>query len=399
MNDAVLLGVLLAAVAIGYALGYRRPPQQRSKQAQSASATLSRDYFVGLNYLLDEQPDEAIQTFIQALDVNSDNVDTHIALGKLFRTRGEADKAVSIHQNLLARPVLTAQQNEQVQLELAQDFIALGMHDRTQRLLNAVIARTQSDEHRMTAKQLLVDLLEREKAWQEALDITLPILGQQPDMCRPAAHWLCEIAEQAIRQSHHASAERHLKKALQLDAQCVRAILLLAELALNNGHARQSIAYLDTIPQHARPHIPTMLPLLERAYWQADDMPGFEQHLVALLDIAPLTSVIIRLSELVHQRAGVEQAIEITATHLHHAPSLRGLDHLVDLYMESQQLRGHDPPDSRLWLLKHHTQALLKNHFRHRCTHCGYRADTLHWQCPSCRRWGSIEPVTGVEGE
>lgn len=399
MMDAVLLGVLLAAVAIGYGLGYRQALQREKPTPPASSPSLSRDYFVGLNYLLNEQPDEAIHTFIQALEVNSENVDTHIALGKLFRTRGEADKAVSIHQNLLARPALTALQNEQVQLELARDFISLGVHDRAQRLLRTVIDQTQQDDHRLTAKRLLVDLLEREKAWQEALDTALPILKLQPKMRTPAAHWLCEIAQEEIGQASRTLAKRHLKKALQLDDQCVRANLLLAELEMDNGHYRQAIKRLNAIPHQSRAHIPTMLPALKRAYWRSGDTDGVEQHLLALLDLAPLTSVIISLSEVIHQRAGVERAIEVTGEHLQHAPRLGGLDHLIDLYIESQQLSGREHPDSRLLLLKHHTQALLKNRPRHRCQHCGFSAETLHWQCPSCRRWGTVEPIIGVEGE
>ena len=104
MLDAVLLSVLMAAIAIGYGLGYRQARRRAEPLKRSSSMAPTREYFVGLNYLLNEQPDEAIQAFIQALEINSDNVDTHIALGRLFRTRGEADKAARIHQNLLARP-------------------------------------------------------------------------------------------------------------------------------------------------------------------------------------------------------------------------------------------------------------------------------------------------------
>lgn len=150
MRDVALLSLLLVAIAIGYGLGYRQFGRRRhlTQSPTPSSQTLSKKYFVGLNYLLNEQPDEAINTFINVLAVNSDTVDTHIALGKLFRARGEADKAVSIHQNLLARPALSQRTNEQIQLELARDFMALGVHDRAQRLLNTVLEHSSDDEHR-----------------------------------------------------------------------------------------------------------------------------------------------------------------------------------------------------------------------------------------------------------
>jgi len=399
MPDAMLLIVLMAAIAIGYGLGYRQAGKRTSFNAGSSSQTPRQEYFIGLNYLLDEQPDEAIHTFVQALEINSENVDTHIALGKLFRTRGEADKAARIHQNLLARPALSSQHNEQIQLELARDFIALGVHDRAQRLLRGVIENPQQDTQRNIAKRLLVDLLEREKAWQEALEVLLPMLKQQPRMARPAAHWLCETAQEEIQQSSRSMAKRHLKKALQLEPTCARAYLLLAELEIDNGHPHSAIGYLHRLAQQVPAHIPTMLPALERAYWLGNDIDGYRQHLMSLVEKAPLTSVIIRLSEQIRQQEGVEAAIRTTGALLAKAPSLGGLDHLIDLYIESQQLGGRVQPDERLLLLKHHTRALLSNRRRHRCGHCGFSCDTLQWQCPSCRHWGTIEAVTGVEGE
>ncbi|HCR97226.1 MULTISPECIES: lipopolysaccharide assembly protein LapB [Halomonas] len=399
MHDVMLLGLLLVAIAIGFGLGIRYAAQRHRRAPTAPPSQLSREYFVGLNYLLNEQPDEAINTFISALDVNSDTVDTHIALGKLFRTRGEADKAVSIHQNLLARPALSHGTNERIQLELARDFIALGVHDRAQRLLHSLLEQSTDDDRRYAAKQLLVDLLEREKEWQTALEVIQPLLKQHPGMRRPASHWLCELAIEEIQQSSRALAKKHLKKALLLDERCIRATLLLADLEMDNGHYGRAIERLDHIPEQDAAHIPTMLPTLQRAYARNDDIAGLEKHLYRLLGQAPYTSVIVMLGELIHQRDGVDTAIELTGNWLRDAPSLGGLDYLLDLYVESQKLSGRTAPDTRLSLLKYHTDALLKDRPRHQCRRCGFTSDALAWQCPSCRRWGTTKPITGVEGE
>ncbi|GAA3901581.1 lipopolysaccharide assembly protein LapB [Halomonas cibimaris] len=399
MLDAVLLGVLVAAIAIGFGLGYRQASRRITPSPAPPSRSLSRDYFVGLNYLLDEKPDKAINTFIHALEVNSDTVDTHITLGKLFRTRGEADKAVNIHQNLLARPSLSAWQNEQVQLELAQDFMALGLHDRAQRLLQQTDADSQHQTHRMAARRLLIDLFEREKDWQSALDIIQPLLEQQADIQVAAAHWQCELAADDMTQASRSLAKRRLKKALQLDPQCVRANLMLAELAMDNGRYANAIARLGRIAEQDQAHIPTMLPALQRAYRYAGDDAGFTRHLLELLPDAPYTSVIVRLGEMTHRHDGVERAIEQTGERLEASPSLGGLDYLLDLYMESQRQSQRQTPDSRLFLLKRHTRALLENRPRYRCQRCGFSGDMLIWQCPSCRQWGSVKPIIGVDGE
>jgi len=277
--------------------------------------------------------------------------------------------------------------------------MALGVHDRAQRLLRQVDEHSQHDDHRLTATRLLVDLFEREKDWQSALDVMQPLLAQQPGMQRPAAHWQCELAEQDIVQASRPLAKRRLKKALQLDPLCVRANLLLAELALDNGRYPEAIARLGQIAEQEKAYIPAMLPALRHAYWRADDEASFERHLLTLLETAPYTSVIISLGELTHQRDGVDTAIALTGERLSVSPSLGGLDYLIDLYIESQRLRGLESPDTRLFLLKHHTRALLENRPRYRCQRCGLSGDTLSWQCPRCRHWGSVKPITGVEGE
>src|SRR5690554_4858102 len=195
MLDPMLLAFVLAAVAIGWWLGRR----QRAHHDTPQQPSLTRDYFLGLNYLLNEQPDRAIETIVTALEVNSDTIETHIALGNLFRSRGESDRAVKIHQNLLARPTLTAYQSHSVQLELARDFFHLGLHDRAEKLLQGLVQDAQNDGIRYAAKRLLADLLEREKEWQAALDVAMPALIQQdPNLRQAAAHWLCELAQQEI---------------------------------------------------------------------------------------------------------------------------------------------------------------------------------------------------------
>ncbi|MCB8888576.1 lipopolysaccharide assembly protein LapB [Vreelandella malpeensis] len=399
MQDAVLLGVLLAAVATGFGLGIRFDARRKHRHPTTTDSSLAREYFVGLNYLLDEKPDQAIHTFIHALDVNSDTVETHIALGKLFRARGEADKAVSIHQNLLARPALSSETNAHVQLELAQDFIALGVHDRAERLLQTLLSQTGNDTYRLRAKRLLIDLLDREHEWQQALDTVHSMLKQQPGMRRAAAHWHCELAREEIGQSSRQLARRHLKKALQMDETCVRATLMLSELEMENGQYQRAIEWLERIPHQDIAHVPTMLPALQRAYERQEAPEKFESHLYRLLGQAPYTSVIIALGELVHRRDGVDGAIECTGEWLREAPSLGGLDYLIDLYLQSERLGGKATPDTRLLLLKHHTDALLEDRPRHRCRHCGFASEGLTWQCPSCRRWGTIKPITGIEGE
>lgn len=393
MSDALLLTLLLAAVAIGWWLGRR---ERKARDHPAPDNELARDYFVGLNYLLNDQQDRAIETFVAALEVNSETIDTHITLANLFRARGEADRAVKIHQNLLARPTLSTAQQENVQLELARDFLSLGLLDRAERLLKGLIRDAQSAGSRLAAKRLLVDLLEREGEWQAALDVAQPqLLRDNDDMRRAAAHWLCQLAEQERFEASPGLARKHLRRALHIDPRCVRANLLLAALEHDTGHYRQEIRLLERIPDQDPAFTPTLLTPLATAYRLLDDEAGLIRHLEALVANAPYTSVIIMLAETTRHRDGVQAAIDLVSEQLSRETSLGALDYLIDLY------RQHSAGESlqQLQLLQRHTGTLLKRLPRHRCRRCGFDGEQLHWQCPRCRSWGTTKPITGIEGE
>ncbi|GHE22092.1 lipopolysaccharide assembly protein LapB [Halomonas urumqiensis] len=393
MPDALLLTLLLAAVAIGWWLGRR---DRRTPDDPGAQTELARDYFVGLNYLLNDQQDMAIETFVAALEVNSETIETHITLGNLFRTRGEADRAVKIHQNLLARPTLTPPQSERVQLELSRDFLKLGLLDRAERLLQGLVRDTHDDEIRRSAKQLLVDLLEREGEWQAAFNVAHPHLIRQHDETRrAAAHWLCQLAEQERGNASPGLARKHLRQALNIDAKCVRANLLLAGLEHDTGHYRQEIRLLARVPDQDTAFTATILEPLANAYRLLDDEDGLIKHLQSLLERTPHTSLIILFAETLRQREGASAAIALVSDQLDRESSLGALDYLIGLYR--QDARGE--PQERLALLQRHTQTLWHALPRHRCRRCGFAGEHLHWQCPRCRSWGTTKPITGIEGE
>ncbi|WP_129138850.1 lipopolysaccharide assembly protein LapB [Modicisalibacter coralii] len=394
MPDLMLLALLLAAIAIGWWLGRRE--QGRSEPRTHHANRLSRDYFVGLNYLLNEQPDQAIETFVQALEVNSDTIDTHIALGNLFRLRGEADRAVKIHQNLLARPALTALQSGQVQIELSRDFLHLGLLDRAERLLESLSRESIDEEQLNAAKRLLVDLYEREREWQKALDVALPqLVRQDDDTRRAAAHWLCELAEGDMRSASPALARKRLRHALNIDARCVRANWLLAELERDTANYKSQIRLLQRLAEQDRDFIPIVLEPLRDAYLKLEDEKGLERCLHRWLESAPHISTVIMLAQRIEHREGIDAAAAFVSEQLAVNPSLRGVDYLMNLYLVDAQ------PDQRqhFSLLKQHTGKLLEARPRFRCHRCGFSGGQLHWQCPRCRSWGTTKPITGLEGE
>lgn len=351
---------------------------------------------MGLNYLLNDQQDRAIETFIAALEANSETVDMHIALAHLFRSRGEADRAARICQQLLVRPALAADQQERLQLELAQDFLALGLLDRAEQLLTKLVRDTQQDERQLDAQRLLIDLLEREGEWQRALEVARPrLLRESHEIRCAAAHWLCELGEQARLDDHIGSARRLLRQALDIDPRCVRASLALADAEHSAGRYRAAIHRLRQVPEQDADFTPIMLPALTAAYRRLGDEEGLIRHLEQLVAHTPYTSAIIALAEALHDRDGIQAAIHLVSEQLNREPSLRALDYLIHLYLR----RSADGPQQQLQLLQRHTTTLLTAFPRYLCGHCGFTGEALHWRCPRCRGWGSVKPIIGIKGE
>lgn len=396
MSNVLILVFLVVAIAIGWMLG-RLSKASRADDDISASSTLSRDYFAGLNFLLNEQPDRAIDNFVDTLEVSNDTIDTHITLGNLFRLRGEADRAARLHQNLLARPALSERQNDQVQLELARDFMHLGVLDRAEHLLKPLVKSTKHEDIRSAARQLLIKLFEQEKEWQQALDLVPNALLRKHDDLRCAAsHWHCELAQLHFAKGRVREAQRHIKEALSIDAKCIRAYWLKA------GHYHRQARYKDEIQSLAMvaKQDPTYAPLVldnaARAYRQLDDEAGLIRFLDHQIETTQNISAILARAEMGIKEEGVNAVLQRTDTCLDQHPNLRGIGFQASLYARQALAEVPAPLGDKaakaFRRLQHHIQQLDTHTPYFRCEHCGFSTSHLYWHCPQCKSWSTVKP-------
>ncbi len=395
MIDWGLIPLVFAAIAIGYWLGWRA--HRRRQQSLSRSA-LDRRYFQGLNYLLNEEPDAAIDTFIDALEVNSETLETHLALGNLLRKRGEAGRAIRIHQNLLARPSLSPLQLQQAQLELARDYIKAGLLDRAESLLQE-LAESASQTTRDTCLEHLAEIYRDEREWEKAIH-TVDLLGGRrfaklPPKWRVAqAHFCCELAEEALQRSDYLSVRRHLKQSFNYDKQSVRASLLLGDLEHRLGHHREAIKVLKRIPEQDPTYIPESLPLVIASYEALGKLGDLKKYLNQLLEEHPSSSLIISLADRVNQEQGEVAAAGFIGDHLQSRPSLKAVGRLLE-FQNGTNVRLKE----NLSLVKQLIDQLMVARSAYTCQSCGFSGNQLHWLCPSCKTWGSTKAVKGAEGE
>ena len=387
-----LLWLLLPVAALsGWMVGRNAPRDRAGREGG-----LSSEYFRGLNYLLDEKPDKAIEVFTRMVEVDSDTVDTHFALGNLFRRRGEVDRAIRIHQNLIARPTLAQDQRDSALLELGKDYMRAGLLDRAEDLFQEVAARRDNEE---AALQHLLDIYQQEKEWEDAVSVASrleAISGRDTRALR--AQFVCEQAEEALRDRGDGAAVRRLiRRAYGYDAGCVRAGMLRGELERRSGNWREALKAFREVGEQDVAYLPEVLGSMEACYRELGELDAMVDYLQEVKQRYAGVSVVNALANLLLERRGRREAIEFMAEQLRQRPSVRGLRRLIELNLDeadSDRRRQRD-----LAVLHELFDALLAERPAYRCGACGFEAKRLHWHCPSCRDWGTIKPIKGVQGE
>ena len=363
----------------------RRSVTKRSRVFRS-------QYFQGLNYLLSEQPDKAIRVFLELAEVNQDTVETHMALGSLFRQRGEIDRAIRFHQNIIAKPGLDPSQRTQALLELGEDYMRAGLLDRAERLFSELI---ESDAHTPSALRSLLEIYQQEKDWEKALEQARrleQLTGEQ--MAEVKAQFCCEMAETAVMEGDKELARRHLRQARRHHLHCIRARFILARLATRDGDHQGAMDTYEEIAELEADYIPELL----EPYLKAAAMVGQSQHgrkkLEDWVKVYTGISLILKLTEFIEDEKGGYEAGKYLVEAMASNPSVRGLDRLIEL-----RAQGHLETGSSDSILKAVTARLLSRQPDYRCNHCGFSGQTHYWQCPSCKNWGTSKTIHGVLGE
>ncbi|KGP64449.1 hypothetical protein EP47_11840 [Legionella norrlandica] len=355
---------------------------------------LSREYVVGLNYLLNEQSDKAVDVFIKLLEVDSDTVETHLALGSLFRRRGEVDRAIRIHQNLIARPQLSIQQRKEALMALGQDYMSAGVFDRAERIFLEVVELGGSRD--TNSLQGLLAIYQQEKAWEKALDIIKKLeISTGTSFHNQAAHYYCEMANQALKVNAIDRAIYCIKQAMNVDPESVRASLMNATIEIKEGRYKQAIRSLKRVPQQDAEFLTEIIEPLVHCHKELDSMPDCIHYLEQTLIKHPRASVIFVIADYLRQNKGMDAAIDFVADNLSKHPSIRGLNRLIYWHLES----AHGKVREKLQMLYDITSKFLDNKPIYRCGQCGFGGKHLHWHCPSCKQWGRMKPIHGLEGD
>jgi len=385
-----LLWLLLpVAAASGWWAAMRSARKRRPDQGREANPV----YFRGLNHLLNEEPDKAIDVFVEMLEVDSDTVETHLALGNLFRKRGEVERAIRLHQNLIARPALTGEQRGQALLELGQDYMRAGLYDRAENLFQEL---RQSGMHVEHALRNLITIYQQESDWDACLKTASELEKQSGESQKLArSHYYCELAVKARKAGQGRDAQHYLKQALSANRLCVRANHLMAKFAAERDDAGEVVRLLRLAVDQDPEYLPEVLPEFVEGCKRLGDQAKLKDFLEEMAARYPNRGTELYLSELIRQQSGDAAASDFLAQCIAKAPSIPGLVRLVELQCSNPGLRDEE----LLHKVRDHLQRLLAERVDYQCSKCGFMAKTMHWQCPSCRSWSSIKRKPLLETE
>jgi len=355
------------------------------RQLVSESRTLPRAYFKGLNHLLNDQPDKAIDAFIEIVTLDPETADMHFALGNLFRRRGEIERAIRVHQNLLARPDLPLEQRTHAQYELGMDYLKAGLLDRAEETFNGLVEGSYS----VQARKALLEIYQREKEWSRAIDAASGLQSSGAGARqKEIAQFYCELAQDALVRSDLPDALSLLDKALHADRNSVRATMLLGDALLAQGDVEGALTVWKRVEQQSVPHVALVAGRLMDGYRRV----GRPQEGVNLLRSYLAEASSIDLLEVVFKAVieldGVESAKGLVIDELRRNPTLLGLDKLLEA-------RLMDAP-AHIWeelsMVKNLIHGYTAKLARYQCSHCGFKARQYYWQCPGCSNWETYPP-------
>ena len=384
MLDSIWLLLLLPLAAVS---GWFAARQDQRYKSRKCGADIPSDYFKGLNLLLNEQPDKAIEVFIKVLEVDTETVETHLMLGNLFRRRGEIERATRIHQNLIARPKLDRYQRSQALFELAQDYLKAGLLDRAENLL---LEYAEVEKDAEPALRQLLYVYQQEKEWNQAIATAKRLAkasGESTD--EMIAHFLCEQAEEEIDEGNSEQASVLLKKALAKDPLSVRTNILRGQIAREAGDCRKAITYWKKIESQDRRYLPEVLDQLSECFKETDNQADWLELLNSALEKDHAIPVMLKLAEEIESQKGTAAARDFVIEELRQQPSLHGLSRMI--HLSAMQASGQAKSD--LETLKAMIERVLISRRSYLCERCGFRGTAMHWQCPGCKHWNTVMPV------
>ena len=377
----LLAGLFLLLAAAGWALG-----RFGEREEEDPPPPLNIDYLKGLNFLLNEQTDQALEHFLKMVRVDDKTIETHFALGSLFRRRGEIDRAIRIHQNIIARPDLASEQRDQALFSLAKDYLRAGLLDRAEKMFTRL---SQGSRYQVEALENLTRIYEQEKEWEKAIEAgqQLEVLGGR-SLALEIAHYYCELAEAAAVAKDYGAARQYVKQAQAGRPRTLRGALTRAHIAQETDDSKTALRLYHRIIDEHTYLIAEALPEIVAIYEREDAIDDLEKAFRKMLKKNPEMNTLVAYTAIVNDIGGIPVIDECVEKYLLNEKTLSE-------FIDMQRVAAGD--DVAMARVRKALSNLASSTPRYQCQECGFSSQKLLWQCPSCRSWETQRPASRVQ--
>lgn len=381
---------LLLPIAAGY--GWYMGNRNACQSYQQDSDRLSREYVNGVNFLLSNQKDKAVDLFLDMLKEDSSTLEAHLTLGNLFRSRGEVDRAIRIHQSLVESASLTFEQRLLAIQQLGKDYMVAGFYDRAEEVFSQLV---DEEEFAQNALQQLIIIYQSTSEWQKAIwSATRLVRLGKTEYNQKIAQFYCELAALSIVVEDYDKTLIYLQKARSADKNCARASLMFGRLWIAQQQYSKAIADLVQILEQDKEFISESLPLLKMCFTNLNQQEAFKQFLKRCVDADTGNASVLMLAEIIEHQHGRDAAQHYISRELIRHPSLKGFYRLMDYHLaDAEAGRAKES----LILLRNMVGEQIKIIPNYRCVRCGFTVNSIYWLCPACRSWATIKPIRDFE--
>jgi lipopolysaccharide biosynthesis regulator YciM len=355
------------------------------RQVVRESRALPRSYLNGLNFLVNEQQDKAIDAFIEAMRIDPDTIELHFALGALFRRRGETERAIRMHQNLVDREDIPEDQRLDALAALGEDYLRAGLLDRAE----AIFLRLRGSRHNESATHNLLDIYQQEKEWLKAVEIARSLSGHEGVRWRrEIANFYCELATDALACSRADEARAFLDEAFEMNRGCVRASIVSGDLLLSEGRIEDAIEAWKRVEKQDPVYLSLVAERVIDAFGRLERAEQGQTLLRAWLERNPSLDLLDEVYRWELERSGPRAAYQLVREQLRRNPTLLGLEKLLDAAARLADAEQRSDVELVRQMIHDHTRRVA----RYRCNACGFKSRHFQWRCPACGGWETYPP-------
>ena len=389
-----MLELLFLLLPVAMAYGWFMGRNSIKQKDQTAKQDLSIKYSTGLNYLLSNQQDKAIDHLLEALNVEDDSVEAHFAMANLFRRRGELDRALKVHEHLVRQGNLPTKDKQQAVFELGKDFLSAGLYDRAEKMFTKLI---KSEIYCVKSLTYLMQIYQSTKDWHQGIELK-KIIAKTADkkLLHTLANFYCELATLALTKDAFIEVIELLENALIYDPNSCRANWLMAKIYENHQQFEQACECYKSIYQQDSQFFPDVIDSMHECYIQLGAEDEFFVFIKKVYEETESSSALLKYLSHIESKYGASKASEYILSALKRRPTIRGFKHFIKMQMTES---GKENNTESLDVIKELISAYLNMKPRYCCHTCGFSSSVHYWSCPSCHDWEQLKPVRGLEGE